>query len=323
VPADDLSKAWQLRSDKTKEELFQLGANIYLYSVREKSGGYKGDTYVVRDNPEAKPQRAIKVARLLLGDNPDPEPGGWRRLAALMKNAGVANVTVEAVRPDKGKLQGYKVAHLTGTTTFKLPEPARAEIKSFVDAGGTLVIDAAGASSDFADSAVDAMVSLFGEPARKAATQPLSPNHPLFTLPEMGVQKFDYRNFARGKVVGKLNAPRLAGIESNGRVVCFFSREDLSGSLVGQPVDGILGYSTDTATALMRNVLAYADTGGKGYPPKPKEDPKAKDKPAQAAAAPAAKSAKADAKPAKAGANPAKARAEKTAGKPMPAAAKR
>lgn len=302
VPADDLSKAWQLRSDRTKEELYQLGANVFLYTVRERPVGYKGDTYIVRDNPEAKPERAIKVARVMLGDNPDPEPGGWRRLAAVMKNGGVADVAIETVRPDKGKLQGYKVAHLTGTTKFKLPEPAKAEIKAFIDAGGTLVVDAAGASADFGDSAVDAMVALFGEPARKAAREPLSPNHGLFTLPEMRIEKFDYRNFARGKVVGKLNAPRLAGIESNGRVVCFFSREDLSGSLVGQPVDGILGYSTDTATALMRNVLVYADTGGKGYPPKPKEDPKAKkDKPAEAAKPAAKPAAKSEAKP-KAGA---------------------
>jgi hypothetical protein len=319
VPADDLSKAWQLRSDRAKEELFQLGANIFLYAVREKSVGYKGDTYIVRDNPEAKPEHAIKVARLIVGENPDPEPGGWRRLASVMKNASLATVTVDQVKPDKDKLKGYKVAHLTGTTKFKLAEPAKQEIKAFVDAGGTLVIDAAGASTDFADSAVDAMVALFGEPARKAATQPLSPNHAVFSMPELGIQKFDYRNYARGKVVGKLNAPRLAGIESNGRVVCFFSREDLSGGLVGQPVDGILGYATDTATALMRNVLVYADTAGKGYPPKPKEDAKEKGAPAQAEAKPAPKS---DAKEKTGGAEKTTARPATSAGTKPHAAAR-
>ena len=41
-------------------------------------------------------------------------------------------------------------------------------------------------------------------------------------------------------------------------------------------MDGILGYAPETATEIARNVLVYADTGGKGYPPKPKDE--AKDK---------------------------------------------
>ena len=42
-----------------------------------------------------------------------------------------------------------KFAHLTGTTSFKLDDAARNEIKQFVEAGGTLVIDAAGGSGKF------------------------------------------------------------------------------------------------------------------------------------------------------------------------------
>jgi protease-4 len=84
VPRDDLSKAFQTRSDRTKEELFQLSANIFLYLVRERPMGYKGETYVVRDNPEAKADREIKLARLEYPGNWNPEPGGWRRLATVM-----------------------------------------------------------------------------------------------------------------------------------------------------------------------------------------------------------------------------------------------
>ena len=285
VPTDDLSKAWQARSERTKEPLYQLAANLFLYLVREKTVGYKGETYVVRDNPDAKPDRQIKVARLEYPGNWNPEPGGWRRLAAVMKNAGLANVSAEPVKLGTGKLKGYKVAHLTGTTKFRLAEPARKELKAFVDGGGTLVVDAAGGSDEFADAAVDELAVLFGDAARKSAASALSPNHALFTLPELSIAKFDYRNFARGKRVGRLNTPRLAAVEANGRVVAFFSREDLSGSLVGQPVDGILGYAPETATEIMRNVLVYADTEGKGYPPKPmdaakdagKDQPKAKE----------------------------------------------
>lgn len=274
VPNDDLSKAWQTRSDRTKEELYQLTANIFLYLVRERTLAYKGDTYVVRDNPEVKVERAIKVARLEYPGNWNPEPGGWRRLATIMKNAGLASIAAEPVKLGGGKLKDYKVAHLTGTTRFKLNDAARKEIKAFADAGGTLLIDAAGGADGFADSALDELAAIFGEPARKAASAPLAPGHRVFTLPELGIAKFDYRSFARGKRLGRLNTPRLGAVEVNGRVVAFFSREDLSGSLVGQPVDGILGYSPETATQIARNVLVYAYTGGKGFPPKPKDPPK-------------------------------------------------
>jgi len=235
----------------------------------------RGETHVVYD--DGFPSDAdIPVARIILGEDSDPEPGGWRRLATVLKNASLANVTAEPVKLGTGKLKGYKVAHLTGTTRFKLNDAARKEIRAFAEAGGTLLVDAAGGSDEFADSATDELVAIFGEGARKAAATPVSPNHPVFTLPELGITKFDYRNFARGKRVGRLNTPRLGAVESNGRVVAFFSREDLSGGLVGEPVDGILGYAPETATEIARNVLVYADTGGKGYPPKPKEQPKGK-----------------------------------------------
>ena len=127
---------------------------------------------------------------------------------------------------------------------------------------------------------------MFGDAARKALTQPLPTSHAVYTMPELAVTKFDYRNHAR-RVLGKLTAPKLAGLEIGGRVGVFYSREDLSGSLVGQPVDGIFGYASETATAMMRNMLVYADTAGKGYPPKPKEGEKDKAKGQAAAAVPA------------------------------------
>jgi hypothetical protein len=281
APAEDLSKAWQTRSDKTKEELFQLGSNLYLYTVKENLGRTKGDTYIVTDTGKGKPERTIKVARLMVGDNPDPEPGGWRRLANVLKNTSFATLAVEPVKPGEGKLAGYKVAHWTGTTkAVKLQPKAKEELLGFLNGGGTLLVDAAGASSDFLDGSIDALVDALGrDVVGKQLTQPLPPGHALYTMQGVQIEKFGYRNYARGRVVGKLSTPRLAAIEIGGRPAVFFSREDLSGGLVGQPVDGIIGYDPDTAAAIVRNVLVYAETGGKGYPPPPpKEKDKGKDK---------------------------------------------
>jgi len=279
APAEDLSRAWQTRSDKQKEELFQLGSNLYLYTVKENLGRSKGDTYIVTDNGKGKPERSFKVARLMVGENPDPEPGGWRRLANVLKNSSLATLVVDPVKPGEGKLAGYKVAHWTGTTKVKLPPKAKEEIVEFVKGGGTLLVDAAGNSPDFGDAATDALLDLFGrEAVGKQLTQPLPADHALYTMEGVKIDKFGYRNFARRRVVGKLSAPRVAAIDVGGRAGVFFSREDLSGGLVGSPVDGIVGYDPDTATAIVRNVLVYAETGGKGFPPPPPPPPKEKDK---------------------------------------------
>ena len=41
-------------------------------------------------------------------------------------------------------------------------------------------------------------------------------------------------------------------------MILIYSREDLSAGLVGQAVDGIVGYDPASATALMTHVLSYA-----------------------------------------------------------------
>ena len=58
---------------------------------------------------------------------------------------------------------------------------------------------------------------------------------------------------------GDPGQPHLQGIRVGDRTAVFFSPEDLSAGLVGNDGDGIVGYAPDTATALMRNVLLYAD----------------------------------------------------------------
>ncbi len=79
-----------------------------------------------------------------------------------------------------------------------------------------------------------------------------------------------YRAFARKTLLGQNDAPRLRGIELNGRVGVIFSPEDLTVGLVGQSVDGIIGYEPATASELMARVIQYALSrpgGAKGQLP--------------------------------------------------------
>jgi len=53
--------------------------------------------------------------------------------------------------------------------------------------------------------------------------------------------------------------PRLKAIEVNGRLGVIFSREDITAALVGEPMDGIIGYDPATASEMMYRIVLYAD----------------------------------------------------------------
>ena len=265
IPEADPAKAWQLRSYKKDEALFQLGANILSYSVDKAKRLYKGQTHIVKDAGGASPPRTVKVVRLDVGDNADPEPGGWRRLATIFKNDGKIGLQIETAKPTADTLKDAAVAHLTGTSKFQFTPAERAAIKSFVEQGGTLVIDAAGGSGEFATAAEAELAAVFGAAAVKPSLkQPLPLKHLLFNWPEKQIKGVAYRRTARETLVGDLKTPRLCGIKAGGgdRIGVFYSREDLSTGMVGHAVYGVIGYSPATATAVMRNIVLYAANQG-------------------------------------------------------------
>ncbi len=259
VPKADPGRQWQIRADRTNSEMFELMQNILFYEVGTSNLRKRGDSYIVEMNPGAKVAPTVKVARLMVGDNPDPEPGGWRRLAAVLNNDDKIGIMVNEVKLGEDALAGYQIAHLTGTTQFTLNEAQRKALKDFVAAGGTLIVDAAGGSADFAESAERELAAVFGgQPTHPGIELPRT--HPVFAV--LNADPEDkrgplYRKFAVARR-GELNVPRLRGIEQGGKVKVFYSEEDLSAGLVGDPVDGVLGYSPEAATDIMRGIVRYA-----------------------------------------------------------------
>ena len=68
------------------------------------------------------------------------------------------------------------------------------------------------------------------------------------------IERFGYRSFAKRSLTGKLNVPRLRAIVQNGRPAVFYSREDLTAGMVGEPVDGVMGYTPETATEILERL---------------------------------------------------------------------
>jgi len=267
----DPGKAWQTGNASGGNEAdYQAMANVFLYAVDKQGMRNKGENYYILRDGKVLADRTMAVARLQYeNDSWDPEPGGWVRLSNFIHNTQKLDITAQPVKLGDAKLADFKVAHMTGTGKFKLSPSQRDEIKSFVDAGGTLIVDSAGGSFDFSVSAVDEIKAIFPEAGAKLATLPLK--HDLYTLPTSPIKSVGYRAFLRANSKGQqsLREPRIKGMEIGGRVAVFFSEEDLSVGMVGQPIDGIYGYQphgikddkgnvTSGATEIMTNMLLYA-----------------------------------------------------------------
>ena len=254
IPLADAGRAWQSRMVGGKEELWQLGADIFFYTAERKNLRYRGESHYVQANPQVQPMREVSVARLEYSGNWDPEPGGWRRLANVLLNERQVKLNVVPVKLGTGTLDTQlRFAHLTGSAAFKLDEPARSEIRKFVEGGGTVLFEAAGGSSAFATAADVEVKALF--PGAPSAV--LGAAHPAYMLGLSRLDAVAYRPFAQ-KVVGSTRTPRITGVTVNGRVGVLVSREDLSVGLVGQSVDGVVGYDPRTATDIMTRLILSA-----------------------------------------------------------------
>lgn len=232
-----------------------LAADIYVYTKRTRP--LDPSPGLIERDDSIKANRTIKIARLEYKGNWNPEPGGWVRLSNMMHNERKIDLDVQPVPLGEGKSTiDYRVAHLTGTGNLQLNQGQRDELKAYVQAGGTVIIDCAGGADVFDTSAQAELAAMFA--AETKTMKPLAADDPVYINGGTKIDKVEYRHYARKKLVGEMNTPRLRGIVVGGRTAIYFSREDLSVGLVGTDVDGILGYEPAYASELMANMISVS-----------------------------------------------------------------
>jgi hypothetical protein len=252
---NDPAKSWQLQETggSGHEEAYQGMDDLILYGTDKQDLLVKGQSFLIKKDDKITATKSVKVARLKYDRNWNPEPGGWDRLAALMHNQTKVDLTTETVDLNGSPITGYKIAHLTGTSSFNLTPAQQTQLKDFVQHGGTLVIEAAGGSAEFAQSAEALLNKMYpGE-----LKDPLPASDPVFKI---GVPKTEirFRHYARAQVLGSTRTPQLKAIAINGRNAIYYSRYDLSAGLVGQPIDGIIGYEPESASEIMSAIIIEA-----------------------------------------------------------------
>lgn len=244
----DLARFWQLQRHETAAWAFQAAANVYFY-VTDKYFRPRGEK-TWPDEPTSDARGTTKVARLAHEGNCNPEPLAWERFARLMgkRESWAVDVSgpVEIAKLAPGDVQ---VAVMTGTDAFELGPEQRERLKQFVMSGGTLVIDAAGGSREFAESVEQLCSQIWGPDA----FQRLSPEAPLYQLDGHVIDEVSYRR--RVRVRGAPPAPRLKTIPVTGRPAVLYSSYDLTTGLAGASAYECDGYTAESAYEIMRNVI--------------------------------------------------------------------
>lgn len=253
TPDGDLSTTFQ-RRDQARVNAYQFVSNIFLYSIEKSATRFKGQTYIVRPDVAVTPEQSVTLARINYGGQWNPEPGGWRRLSAIARNQDKIVLNVAPVELSKDALANYSIAHLTGTEPVKFTDDQRAELKAFIDKGGLLLVDNCGGNDAF-DVAIREELAKLIPDAPSQLLSPLPPEHPIFHSADGKLIEPQYRPFAL-PILGPLARNyQVRGLSVNGKLAVIYSPQDLSVGMVGQPVDGITGYTPATATALMRRII--------------------------------------------------------------------
>lgn len=250
-PKEDLSWRWQRENGAfdPRHTPYASLANLHLYVTDRANPRLKGEDSWIERNDDGKLSKTVRVVRIPYDGNWDPEPGGWKRLANQLANANRLDLQTD----DQLNFTGAAFAHLTGTTTIKLNPAVQNLLRDYCAAGGLLLCDAAGGSSEAGSAAEAAMHELFPN----AEIDPLPVDHPIYHQAAHGGVEIKAVKYRRSPNLAPSNLPRLKQVTLDGKLIAILSEEDLSGGLVGYTTAGLNGYTPQSATEIVSNLVLW------------------------------------------------------------------
>jgi len=256
----DISQAWEMRSEKTRTDLFQLGANIAMTAAGYDEPNNRLATLVIPEPPPTTD--TLQVARVKYAGDWDPEPAAWPRFArwfAWQTGVGLNTTGVEAAALNP---RDYPIAHLTGCVE---PSPTDQQLKAlqnYVHAGGILIIDACGGSIDFGQSIHDVWLpKLFPNTDSRI----LDLRAPILLGNFNGGQAIAHFSVRPAVLQHYKDGSPKPVLYQYGAGYCVFSQLDITTGLLGTKTATILGYDPTVAQGFLRNTIlwCYANAGTK------------------------------------------------------------
>jgi hypothetical protein len=248
----DLTMAWQQRAEKTKRPHYELGVNLFVYAAGKADLRNRLNSPVVPIPPNP-PSATYKLARLRHDGNWNPEPFAWIRFARYLQWETGMTLSIHPTHIQNLDPKIYQMAHLTGTEALSLTNEQTLALKQYVEAGGTLVLDAAGGAGAFAESAEQFLSRVF--PNEKGEALP--PNHPLLTESADGFEAVPQQGILRPYAAAKLGGGSRVKLYTPGKGLILYSPIDLAGALVGTDTYLIHGHSPAYVHPLMKNLTLY------------------------------------------------------------------
>jgi hypothetical protein len=271
---DDVSCAWQQRAMANKDYLFKWGINLYTYAT---------DGAALRAklaNPDARKSNrynapvkgggksTIKIARMKHGGNWESGAnyGGFGLLAKYVKDK--AAITLDLKEPaapfNKGgveakDLAGNDVAFITGSNAFQLTAEEKEALKTFVEKGGALWLEASTGANAFDQSLQKLAADMQWQ------VKLLQKDNPLATGrldPGLGydlTQKVEFSTWFRKQRLGRTGAD-IYGVFQGDKMIGVYSPLDVIFSITGHEAWHTRGYQEEDAAAVGTNIVIYFST---------------------------------------------------------------
>lgn len=259
---DDYPKAVRERIERA----MAIGANVLAYATgRELRDKLDVPSLVGSDRGEDNTHRnTLQVAKLRHGGGSDDAPSALSNLLAVAREEiGLPVSTQRRLIPIGDEaLFDYPIVFMHGRRSFRLTETERSYLRQYIERGGFLFADAICANEQFAAAFRREIGGIF----RDTKLREIPDSHPLLTQEFRGydvtkVTMRDPKFRAEGdplKAKVYRVAPRLEGLEIDGRLAIVFSPYDLSCALENSPSLECKGYDRRDAAKIGTNILLYA-----------------------------------------------------------------
>ena len=253
----DISQYWQLRSEKSQHNIFELGVNLFLYAAGKADLRNRLSGNVL---PPAKEEASytIRLARLKYGGLWDPEPGAYPRFAKWFKYQTGYELDLRTINVAEMDVAHFPIVHITGTAPWTPSDAEAAILRRYVNDGGVILIDACGGAWPFGQSVSNALLAKIFSGASMSV---VGPEHPLLAGNGEGMEnlaRVQLRTFTEqklGKAAGRFEIYRLG----KGKII--YSPLDLTSGLLGTNTWSILGYKPAYAQSFVKNVLLWVSDG--------------------------------------------------------------
>ncbi len=250
----DVGARWESLSTDFHRNAFRLAANVYFYATSK----HRLVRHLNSRIPKLKITRKLRnidVSFIRHAGEWNPEPEAFNAFAHYAALHGlrfsIHTATLKTMAEKKPL-----IAYMAAMNRFDPSWRTEHDIRNFLDAGGTLIIESPNANRKVTHSVRTMIAQLY--PLATIGRIPQSSRIFNGSIPgTVALHKAAYRAFFL-RHHGFLDKPVLYGLRRHGRWMILYSPYNIATGLTGAHAWGIMGYSPATARQLMLNMILYA-----------------------------------------------------------------